>query len=307
MPDGSDRVFIGVDWGTSNGRFMLIDDGRVIEERSAPGIKQLGSAQAIEKACFDTVGPWLIENPSLDIVMAGMVGSNIGWHPAPYAMTPACAQAAAVGAVRFTARGTDCIILGGVETIGPSGLPDVMRGEETQIFGAAGAESGLVCLPGTHSKWAWIEGGMIARFHTAMTGELIDIIGRHSILLHPSRAPHAQPGAAFRGGVTMARDNAVGIEVLLFSVRSRQIKGSLSNEEAEACLAGLCIGADIRSAISIYQNISAVRLIGSPALTSLYSAALNCFSIASRQIDGQQAVVDGLRVAYQMLTPKSAT
>jgi 2-keto-3-deoxy-galactonokinase len=45
-----------------------------------------------------------------------------------------------------------------------------------------------------------------------------------------------------------------------------------------------------------------VRIIGSPALTELYAAALNCFGIASIEIDGQKAVVDGLSMAHRMLT-----
>jgi 2-dehydro-3-deoxygalactonokinase len=301
-PGGFDTVFIGVDWGTSNGRFLLIEDGKILQERSAPGIKQLGSAEAIENTCFEIAGPWLAENPALRILMAGMAGSNIGWQPAPYTMTPASAASMVSKAVRFTARGIDCIILPGVETTGSSGLPDVMRGEETQIFGAMGHESGLVCLPGTHAKWALIDDGMIMRFHTAMTGEIMDIIGRNSILLTPARAPMAEPGAAFLDGVTTARDNAAGLEVLLFTIRSRQIAGTLSSVDAEACLAGLCIGADIRSALLSYQDVDLVRIIGSPALTALYAAALDCYGVASREIDGQKAVVDGLSMAHRMLT-----
>lgn len=302
MPGEFNAMFIGVDWGTTNGRFLLIDNGKVIAERAAPGIKTLDNTAAIEKACFDTVEPWLVENPSLMIVMAGMAGSNIGWRTAPYAMTPARINAVLDKALRFTVQGTECIILPGVETAGHTGLPDVMRGEETQIFGGVGMESGLVCLPGTHAKWAWVEDGVIMRFHTAMTGELIDIIGRNSILLNPVRAPNAQLSTAFLDGVVTARDNAAGLEVLLFTVRSRQISGGLSNADAESYLAGLCIGADIRSALPHYQNMYAVRIIGTPMLTALYAAALECFGVASLQIDGQHAIVDGLSLAYRTLT-----
>lgn len=295
-------MFIGVDWGTSNGRFFLIDGGKILQERNAPGIKQLESPEAIENMCFEMAGPWLAENPALMIVMTGTVGANIGWHYVPYNMTPASAASMTQGAVRFTARGTDCVILPGVETVGQNGLPDIMRSEEAQIFGSADKQAGLVCLPGTHTKWAWVDNGMIMYFHSAMTGELMDVVGRNSILLHPPRPPEARPGNVFLEGVAMARDNPAGLEVLLFTVRSRQVLGTLSVEEAENSLVGICIGSDVRSALLAYPDINTVRIIGSPRLTALYAAALDCFGVASLQIDGKQAVVDGLCIAHKMLT-----
>jgi 2-dehydro-3-deoxygalactonokinase len=271
---------------------MLIDDsGRVLGERSAPGIARLSGASAIEAACFQAIDGW----PALLVVMAGMVGSNIGWGLAPYADVPASPLSVAHLAVRFAVRDTAFVILAGVAT----NQPDVMRGEETQIFGAA--RNGLICLPGTHAKWALVEDGVISTFFTAMTGELIDILGRHSILLKPQRAPIAEVGAAFLEGVSVARSHSAGLEVLLFSVRSRQIAGMLSDVDAEAYLAGLCIGADVRSALAINGGTKEVTLVGSAALNGLYGAALDVFGVRSCQIDGQGAVVNGLLRAYRML------
>ena len=48
----------------------------------------------------------------------------------------------------------------GVRTRDAHGVPDVMRGEETQIVGGVAADAServLVVLPGTHSKWAFVE------------------------------------------------------------------------------------------------------------------------------------------------------
>jgi 2-dehydro-3-deoxygalactonokinase len=289
-----DAAFVGVDWGTSNARFMLVDaDGGLIEERSGPGIARLNGVAAIEAACFEALGDWL----RVPVVMAGMVGSNIGWRLAPYAKTPTAAGA--VDAVRFEARGWQFAILPGVETIRTDGFPDVIRGEETQIFGGIGGDNALVCLPGTHSKWAVVAGGAITGFHTAMTGELLDIIGCNSILLNPKRAPVALANAIFLEGVSAAKASALGLETLLFTVRSRQIAGSLGTEEADGYLAGLCIGADIRSALALHSDARSVTLIGSPALTALYASALAAFGIPSRQIDGRDAVLAGLTTAYQ--------
>ena len=287
-------AFIGVDWGTSNARFMLVDgDGTLIEDHSGPGISRLGGAAAIEAACFESLSGW----PRLPVVMAGMVGANIGWRLAPYAKTPASADC--TNALRFDARGWSFAILPGVETVRADGFPDVMRGEETQIFGGIGNDSALVCLPGTHSKWAVVTGGAITAFHTAMTGELLDIIGRNSILLNPKRAPVAQTDAIFLEGIVATKNSGLGLETLLFSVRSRQIADSLSAEAADSYLAGLCIGADIRSALALHSDARSVALIGAPSLTALYASALATFGIPSRQIDGREAVLAGLTQAYR--------
>jgi 2-dehydro-3-deoxygalactonokinase len=287
----SDPYFIGVDWGTTNGRFLLISaEGKVADERRVPGIARLDGPVAIETTCFDAITGW----PAVPVVMAGAVGSNIGWKPAPYAALPASQDTVATLAVRFDTCGRSFTILPGVK----SDRPDVMRGEETQIFGAA--QDGLICLPGTHAKWVRVEDCAIAAFHTAMTGELIEVLGRHSILLKPQRAPAATVGDVFRDGVTTARTDPAGLEVLLFSVRSRQLSGTLAEDDADSYLAGLCIGVDVRSALP-GLNVNEVILIGSPALTDLYAAALDIFGIASRTIDGQRAVVAGLVKAHRTL------
>jgi 2-dehydro-3-deoxygalactonokinase len=291
-----DAAFVGVDWGTSNARFMLIDaDGGLIEERSGPGISRLAGAAAIEAACFEALGDW----PRVPVVMAGMVGSNIGWRLAPYVTAPAAAQTVAAKAICFAAGGRQFALLPGVETTRSDGLPDVMRGEETQIFGGIGGDDTLVCLPGTHSKWAVVANGAITGFHTAMTGELLEIMGRHSILLNPKRAPAARPDAAFLEGVAATGASAAGLETMLFTVRSRQIAGTLTAEAADSYLSGLCIGADIRSALALHPGVRSVTLIGSPALAALYASALTMIGIPSHQIDGRDAVLAGLTRAYR--------
>ena len=291
---GMAAAFIGVDWGNSNARFMLVSaDRTLIEARSGPGIARLDGAAAIEAACFDALDGW----PQVPVIMAGAVGSNIGWHLAPYVKTPATMMTAM--ARRFEARTRQFIIFPGVETIRADGLPDVMRGEEIQIFGGIGRDSALVCLPGTHSKWVVVTDGVITGFHSAMTGELLEIIGRNSILLTPKRAPAASASPIFLDGVNAIKTSVLGLETLLFTVRSRQIAGTLREDAADDYLTGLCIGADIRSALALHTDARAVTLIGSPTLTALYASALVAFGIPSRQIDGRDAALAGLTTAYR--------
>ncbi len=289
-------AFVGADWGTSNARFMLVDDdGAVIEEHSGPGISRLDGPAAIEAACFDALADW----PQVPVVMAGTVGANIGWRLAPYVPTPATTDMVFANAIRFAARGWQFALIAGVQTMRADGFPDVMRSEETEIFGGIGGGSGVVCLPGTHCKWAVVEDGAITAFHSTMTGELLDVLGRHSILLNPKRAPDAGPDAEFARGVAAVRNSAFGLETMLFTVRSRQAANMLDAGSADSFLAGLCIGSDVRSALALHGAMRSVTLIGSPTLTALYASALAKFGIPSRQINGRDAVLAGLTHAYR--------
>lgn len=293
-------AFIGVDWGTSNARFMLVDaDGALLEERTGPGIARLNGAEAIEAACFQGIESWLDRHGQMPVIMAGMVGSNIGWHLAPYVPTPATPENIIAATQRFGARNITITLVPGVSTTRRDGLPDVMRGEETQVIGCADDQDALFCLPGTHAKWVEVKGSAIRSFHTAMTGELLDIVGNHSILLNPKRSPHATVGASFRDAVELAKKSVPGLEALLFTTRSRQIMSELQNNDADSYLAGLCIGADIKSALSWYGKAMPVTLVGSPALTSLYATALDIFGCTACQVDGRDAVLSGLYNVYR--------
>ncbi len=298
-------LFIGVDWGNSNARFFLVaQDGSLMATRAGPGVGQIDGAAAIESTCFDIIGEWLDQYPALRVMMIGAVGSNIGWQLAGYANTPATLCDVASGMRAFKARGVDFMVAPGVATTRIDGLPDVMRGEEIQIFGSVASEAALVCLPGTHSKWAQVSDGTVTAFHSAHTGELLDILGRHSILLNPKRPVAAKPTAAFVEGVEIARESNAGFESLLFTVRSRQIAGTLEAEAADSYLAGLAIGCEIKSALALYEiPLAVIILIGSPHLTALYAAALPCFGVASQQINGEAASLSGLVKLYRTYTP----
>ncbi len=292
-------TFIAIDWGTSNARFALVDDnGAMLEEKQGQGIAKIDGADAIESTCFEAIADWITLRPALPVLMAGMVGSNIGWREAAYVETPASTRKIISAANLFEARGTRFAILPGVKTERQAdGLPDLMRGEETQIIGTA--KDGLICLPGTHSKWVRLTDRAIAAFHTAQTGELLELLGKHSILLNPRRAPTAQIGPSFKDGVETACRNALGLESLLFTVRSRQVAGDLPAEEADSYLAGLVIGSEIHSALISHDDNETVQLIGSPGLTALYATALDVAGKRSTRVDGQTASLAGLARAYQ--------
>jgi 2-dehydro-3-deoxygalactonokinase len=83
-------LLIGLDWGTSSLRAMLIGaDGVVLEEAARPwGITRLPPGGFV--AAYDEVtAAWRAAWPALPCLGCGMVGSRQGWVEAPYCEAPA--------------------------------------------------------------------------------------------------------------------------------------------------------------------------------------------------------------------------
>lgn len=286
-------ALLGLDWGTSSLRAYLLAAGddrlpKVLASRSAPfGIMYLpagGYSQALLEVC----GEWLAQDPNLPLLAAGMVGSAQGWMEAPYVACPAGAGelAAALVAVPLTevagAFTRRLMIVPGVLQAGE--LPNVMRGEETQIVGAlrqrgATAEE-IMVLPGTHSKWVQVQEGKIARFSTFMTGELFATLRAHTIL---GRLMNAGPkadtdGAAFQRGVQVAlQPGSGGLPATLFGVRALGLTGQLEAEVLPDYLSGLLIGAELSGALDVFGAELRRRrliLIGDPQLCERYQVAM---------------------------------
>ena len=157
---------IGLDWGSSSLRAMLIGaDGIEWETRSSTqGASTLdGSAAAFEAVLDGLIGDWRDAMPELPVLACGMVGSQHGWREVPYVPCPSDASVLADAALTVTWRGAPVHLLPGLRCEGAVGIPDVMRGEETQVLGAVHLRPGLgerscIVMPGTHSKWALVAG-----------------------------------------------------------------------------------------------------------------------------------------------------
>ncbi|MEM5388688.1 2-dehydro-3-deoxygalactonokinase [Paraburkholderia phymatum] len=293
-------ALIALDWGTTSLRAYLFDaNGAVLETRaSTAGIMNLPrpAAEGGFDAAFDAaVGAWLDRSPELPVIAAGMVGSAQGWKEAPYVNTPASADALVDGIVRVqTARGVALNIVPGVLQNGE--LPNVMRGEETQIFGAlacadasdAGASAAskgvLIGLPGTHAKWVMVRNAQIERFHTFMTGEVFAALTEHTILGRTMVTPDLPDTDAFLRGVRVARDKGqAGVLATIFSTRTLGLTAQLTREQQPDYLSGLLIGHELsglEAALAQQQSTLAGRslqLIGNEALCERYRLALEQF------------------------------
>jgi 2-dehydro-3-deoxygalactonokinase len=250
----------------------------------------------------------------LPVIAAGMVGSAQGWVEAPYVDAPASADALVAGIVRVQAAcGATLHIVPGVLQAGE--LPNVMRGEETQIFGAlaeshdGAVESGqraLIGLPGTHAKWVVVQAARIERFHTFMTGEVFAALREHTILGRTMVTPDRPDTEAFLHGVKIARDKGqAGMLATIFSARTLGLTGQLSREQQPDYLSGLLIGhelAGLDAALAQQQDSLAgqhLRLIGNDALCERYRVALAQFGCTQAELV-KHATERGLwRVASQ--------
>ncbi|NMM02415.1 2-dehydro-3-deoxygalactonokinase [Paraburkholderia sp. RP-4-7] len=315
-------ALIALDWGTTSLRAYLYDAaGEVLATRaSTAGIMNLPrSAEqgGFDAAFDDACGAWLEQAPAVPVIAAGMVGSAQGWVEAPYVDAPANANALVAGIVRVKAAcGATLHIVPGVLQRGD--LPNVMRGEETQIFGALGQEAGqktdavdsgkraLIGLPGTHAKWVVVQAGRIERFHTFMTGEVFAALREHTILGRTMVTPDRPDADAFLRGVKIARDKGqAGMLATVFSTRTLGLTGQLSREQQPDYLSGLLIGhelAGFEAVLMQQQNSLAgqhLRLIGNEALCERYRVALAQFGCTHAELV-KHATERGLwRVATQ--------
>ena len=311
-------ALVALDWGTTSLRAYLFDAaGHVLDTReSTAGIMNLprpaaegGFDAAFESAC----GAWLERAPNVPVIAAGMVGSAQGWLEAPYVDAPASADALVAGIVRVqAARGVTLHIVPGVLERGE--LPNVMRGEETQIFGAlgdstAGGNDGqheLIGLPGTHAKWVVVRGSRIERFHTFMTGEVFAALREHTILGRTMVTPDRMDTEAFLRGVNNARlKGQAGVLATIFSTRTLGLTGQLAGQQQPDYLSGLLIGHELAGLDAVLvQHQSkldghALRLIGNEALCGRYQLALAQFGCTEAELV-RQATERGLwRIATQ--------
>lgn len=266
---------IAIDWGTSSFRAWLLSaGGQVIGEvPTGPGILAVSDGD-FDAAFEQAVKPWLAEWPDLPVIASGMITSRNGWVETPYLPLPLNAHALADALTRHsTLQGRAVHFVTGAVRNPDDGLPDVMRGEETEIIGhlaVAGATEGVFILPGTHSKWARVSEGQLIGFETCMTGEIFDILRRHSILGRLMTDAPANPGAFLRGleagkgqGALLAR---------IFSARSLALMERLEGGDIVDYLSGLLIGDEVTAGLLGHSD--QVTIIGRGDLAERYRIAV---------------------------------
>ncbi|MCM8741158.1 2-dehydro-3-deoxygalactonokinase [Pseudomonas koreensis] len=309
---------IALDWGTTSLRAYKLAAGAVVLDQRAlsSGIMQLPKtsrvinggecADGFELAFEDACGDWLDAQPDLPVIACGMVGSAQGWREAAYCETPA--NVAHLGnslQTLVSLRGTRVHIVPGV--IQRSRLPNVMRGEETQVLGVLqnlpvdAGDDLLIGLPGSHSKWVDVVDGCITHFDTFMTGEVFAVLSEHSILGRTQQQGTAFDGQAFDRGVQVAlsADGELGVLSTLFSARTLGLTGELAPTAQADYLSGLMIGHELAALATVQRrrrnntNLPSIILIGNSQLCARYSRALDACGFAQVTL-AEQATERGL-------------
>jgi 2-dehydro-3-deoxygalactonokinase len=280
----------------------MAPNGEILDEvASGDGIGSV-AAGAYPATLKRLIGRWLEAHPSLPVVASGMVGSRHGWREAAYVKCPAGPNEVAAQLTPVEAEGRRIHLAAGLSYVDEAAQPDVMRGEETEIFGVADAGARLIVLPGSHSKWAKVDGDRVVAFKTFVTGELFAALRDHTVAGAFARAaPAKSPGEAFalgvrRGAAAGACEGKLGLLGLMFGARSLPLMGALSETDAGEYLSGLLIGAEIGEARRLFPG-ETPYVAGAEALVERYLAAFAVLDVSARAAPRRAAARGLFRIA----------
>ncbi len=284
--------FIALDWGTSSFRaYLLNTDGAFKETISAPhGILAVKDA-AFDETLESHIGHW---DKSLPIMASGMITSRQGWVELPYIACPANLRSIAAAIhPHTTMQGRKLFFVPGISCRNVLGIPDVIRGEETQVLGANEGGTGHFVTPGTHSKWINVENNEITGFSTYMTGEVFALLKNHSILGKLMTGETNNP-AAFEQGVRASLKDPAGFLHRIFSTRTLALFNEMPTDHLSSYLSGQVIGTEIAHAIAKNSMNAQYRILATPTLGEHYMTAMK---IAGLKVSYGEpdVVVRGLR------------
>jgi 2-dehydro-3-deoxygalactonokinase len=271
---------LAVDWGTSSLRGALLSsDGVVIDKRTFPqGILQVAHGQ-FPNVFEQRFGDWMKADTLC--LISGMAGSRQGWREAPYCPCPSGFEDIAQH-LQWIEKDRIGIVPGLSTWHGTT--PDVMRGEEIQIFGALTTQNihhAQIVLPGTHSKWAQVDDRKISAFKTFMTGEFYALLSQHSILAKTCLPDAPLKKEVFLDGVMQSQQTG-GLLHHAFSARSLALFEKLNPAQSSSYVSGLLIGEEIQSAkADLMAEGTPLLILGNGQLTLRYSMAMAALGLTA--------------------------
>ncbi len=297
----SSAAWIAVDWGTTHLRAWAMDTAGAVSAAASSddGMGRL-SRDGFEPALLALIDGWLAPDRVTPVVVCGMAGSRQGWVEALYRGVP-CTPLDSGGFASSPCRDPrlQVRIIPGLKQATPA---DVMRGEETQIAGFLAGDpefDGVLCLPGTHSKWVRISAGEVVSFQTFMTGEMFALLADHSVLRH-SVTTEGWDDAAFAAALDDALSRPDRIAARLFTLRAETLLQGLAPEAARARLSGALIGIELAAARPYWLG-QAVAIIGAKGIGAAYATALGRQGAAPRLLEGDPLTLAGLSAAQASL------
>lgn len=289
-----------MDWGTTHVRAWAIGTaGEVIASAgSAKGMARL-KPDMFQAALLELIENWLCPTSVTTVMACGMVGARQGWHEANYLAVPTLPLVPdRFVQVRSEDPRLRVFIIPGLKQLSP---PDVMRGEETQIAGFLVHDpdfDGVICMPGTHTKWVRVAGGRVLGFQSFMTGEIFALLERQSVLQHSLGGDNLDR-EAFAACLVRLRKDRTLISAGLFRLRADDLLNGVDPATTRARLSAYLIGAEVMSGLELWSGHT-VKLIGAPHLVELYSLALTALDCPSSSLEAEDLTLKGLSAAHAL-------
>ena len=300
----TDQAVILSDWGNSSGRIYCVRGPsatpEILDVKRVSGAKDTDDCAAL---FADVAKPWIESYGVKQAFFTGAVTSNIGWITTEYAAVPARLSDVMQKSAQ-TEYGLACTFLSGTSIAkGPHGYFDTVRGEDMQAYGwmaLTGRSGGMICAPGTHTKWLALEDGAITSILTGVTGESFEVFNTHSMLTRGAENPSCDTPEFERGLSVMTRLPRPALTHMLMSVRNLQLSGELSAARSADYLSGLLTGEDC---VAAHERLpeGPIHIIGDGSAANRYAAALTKLGRSVDIHNGQACVIAGLQAVRQSL------
>lgn len=286
------------DWGTTRLRLWRVEGGAVTATHAGPGIGQLsGDPADVLRAAIGVLTP---TQAPRRIVLCGMAGARNGMHEVPYAECPVGVAGWRKAAIDLSFDEASLRIAPGV-SCREEDRPDVMRGEETQIFGAMRLDPELshdrhvLVLPGTHSKWVTVDDGRISGFRTFLSGEMFALLQGSSLLAAGRESDAADYVDGFEAGLARASDGK-GLLGNLFEARAAQLCDGRSAKWGNDFISGLLIASEIAEMDRREQLPRELHVIGGAELAERYTRAFARWNVTAIPLAGDACALAGLEL-----------
>jgi 2-dehydro-3-deoxygalactonokinase len=294
------ELFIAIEWGTARLKASLLDsNGAILDTIEKPVRLAHLDREDMAALVAELAHRW----PSTKgpMLLAGMIGSSIGWHDVAHLPCPVTFDMIGGGLSHHEMNSHRVVIIPGLKCTSRFGDFEVMRGEEVLAAGLAASEPLedilLLSAPGMHGKWIEIGCGAVTRFHTSMTVELLSLIAENSFLAPAMKSPPSV-GPAFFKGVERGLEGG-GLGRLLFTARTGEMAGQFNKNETASYVWGILIGSDLREIETV--NNRSIYLSGSKIAVELFSATLSHMNLKSKTISTDEAFAVGFSKIQKLL------
>ena len=294
--------WIAVDWGTSHLRAWAMQGDTVLDQAQS----DLGMARvapgAFQSALLALVQDWLGDAPvDVDRLRHGWRAARLGRSAlcrCPLGPGTKCA-----GSCSRHRSAYPGLYRAGSETSGAARCDAGRRNPDRRISGRAHQNwDGVLCLPGTHTKWVQVSAGEVISFRTFMTGEMFDLLCGQSVLKHSVGEGWDDAAFAEAAADTLSKPEN-WLAVCLGCARRTCCRGR-TTAIARARLSGLLIGAEL-AATRPYWLGQQLAIIGADEVSKIYAQALQQQGAFVETADATLSTLAGLALA-RTLTKETA-